>query len=330
VIFEGLKLLHRAMRDLYTAFSRLEVMSEKAAVDEDTCWKTINGAGLLLWVAGVQGERRDGPQGPELFVKRSALGNPAPGQKINDIDAILPAMQAAGFRLSMRNADNSPCSDGWKRCEQASLGWQKSPAEAEALLDGLAYFARRVNYRQSGVPFLAFQRADFRSLLPGVDPNTLPYTFEEALSTLDCRTATLWREIAGYLEQTYPRYVPFFRHPDLRHRTWAINYDTRPKGYGRFTLYGEEGGFRVRMALKKTGRAYVLGHLNEFTRRFQEMFLERITCVDCKHCGQHEFFTHDDHIHKLCAGTWFYSRYLEPEDIPSVKRLIAIHVSHLR
>ena len=210
------------------------------------------------------------------------------------------------------------------------LAWKKNPAGVDALWAAMEYFARRVDIHQPGVSFVAFQRADYLALLPGGNPVGLPYTLEEALGTLDPKTACLWREMADYLAQQYPKYVPFFRHPDLRRRTWVINYDTQAKGYGLFSLYGEESGLRVRMALKTEGRVYVLGHIDELSPRMQEMFLERITCVDCKHCGKHEFYPHGDHIHKLCAGTWFYSLHLEPEDLPSVKRLIAVHVSHLK
>ena len=329
-IFTGLQILHRAIRDLYEAFSRVEAVSKKAIADADYCWKTLEGIGILLWTLGVQGERIDRPQDTELRVKKSTLINPAPGRKIKDISSVLLGMQAAGFNLSFLNADGTNCTSGWKGCESIGLNWQKSPAEADALLAALAFFARQVDIRQPGVPLQAFQRADFRSLLPGGNPAALPYTFEEALGTLDAHTAALWRQMADYLAREYPMYVPFFRHPDLRRRTWIINYDIRAKGYGLFSLYGEEGGFRVRMALKKEGRTYVLGHIGELSPRMQEMFLNRITCIDCKHCGKHEFYPHGDHIHKLCAGAWFYSLHLEPEDLPSVKKLIAIHVSHLK
>lgn len=329
-VFAGLQFLHRAIHDLYEAFSHVEAVSEKAASDEDFCWKTLEVTVVLLWTLGVQGERIDGPQGTELRVKKSSLYSSVPGRKIKDITSVLLGMQAAGFSLSFMNADGTTCTGGWKRCEMVGLGWKKTPAEADALWAALAFFARHVDIRQPGVPFEAFQRADFRSLLPGGNPAALPYTFDEALGTLDSKTATLWREMADYLARKYPKYVPFFRHPDLRRRTWVINYDTQAKGYGLFSLYGEEGGFRVRMALKKAGRDYVLEHIGEFSPRMQEMFLNRITCTDCKHCGKHEFYPHGDHVHKLCAGAWFYSLHLEPEDLPSVKQLIAIHVSHLR
>lgn len=329
-VFTGLQFLHRIFQELYEAFSRVEAVSEKAVSDEDYCWKTLESTGFLLWTLGAQGERIDEPQGPELRVKTLALFSSVPGRKIKDISSVLLGMQAAGFNLSFLNADGTICTGGWKSCEMVGLGWKKVPAEADALLAGLTYFARRVDIRQPGLPFEAFQRADFRSLLPGGNPAVLPYTFDEALGTLDAKTTAMWREMADYLTWKYPKYVPFFRHPDLRRRTWVINYDTRAKGYGLFSLYGEEKGFRVRMALKDEGRAYVLGHIGELSPRMQEMFLDRITCVDCKHCGKHEFYAHNDHIHKLCAGTWFYSRHLEPEDLPSVKRLIDIHVSHLR
>jgi len=329
-IFTGLHILNRSIHNLYQTFARQETVTEKGVSDEDYYWKTLGGAGLLLWTLGALGERIDGSQGAELRVKKAALTTSVPGQKVKDISSMLPAMQAAGFRLSFPNEDGTPCAGGWKRCEMVSLGWQKDPAEAEALLSALAFFALRVDIRKPGVPFEAFQRADYRCLLPGGNPAALPYTFEEALSTLDSRTAALWRELAAYLAHQYPKYIPFFRHPDLRHRTWTVNYDTQAKGYGLFSLYGEEGGLRVRMVFKKTGRAYVLNHIDELSPRMQEMFLNRIPCIDCKHCGQHEFYTHGDHVHKICAGAWFYSSYLEAEDLPSVQRLIEIHISHLR
>lgn len=329
-VFTGLHILHQSIQDLYRAFTRLETTDENSASDEDYCWKVLDGSAFLLWILGALGEWIDGPQGAELRVSKTALLTSVPGRKIKDISSVLPGMQAAGFNLSFRNAAGAPCAGDWKRCEMVNLGWQKDPAEADTLLSALSYFARRVDIRKPGVPFEAFKRADYRSLLPGGDPAALPYTFDEALSTLDPRTAALWREVAAYLAQQYPKYVPFFRHPDLRRRTWTINYDTQAKGYGLFSLYGEEGGLRVRMVLKKTGRAYVLEHIDELSPHMQEMFLNRIPCIDCKHCGQHEFYTHGDHVHKICAGTWFYSDHLEPEDLPSVQRLIAIHVSHLR
>ncbi len=42
------------------------------------------------------------------------------------------------------------------------------------------------------------------------------------------------------------------------------------------------------------------------------------------------FYLHEGRTQKLCAGTWFYSLHLEPEDLPSVKRLIEIHIANLR
>jgi len=329
-VFHGIQTLHRAIQDLYEFFTRVEAASEKTVSDENYCWKILDGSTFLLWILGIMGERIQSPQGAELRVKKAALGSSVPGRKIQDIDSILPGLHEAGFRLSFLDSDGSSCAGGWKRCEMVDLGWQKDPAEAEALWLALALFARRVDIRQPGVPFEAFKRADFRSFLPGRNPAEIPYSFEEALGTLDTMTAALWREMADYLAWKYPKYVPFFRHPDLRRRSWVINYDTQAKGYGLFSLYGEEGGFRVRMALKKEGRAYVLAHISELSPRMQEMFLDRIACTDCKHCGKHEFYPHEDHVHKLCAGAWFYSLHLEPEDLPSVQRLIAIHVSHLR
>ena len=329
-VYTGLQLLHRVIHDLYEAFSCVEAVSEKVVSDEDYCWKTLEGSGFLLWVFGAMGERIFGPQGTELRVKKSNLSSSVPGRKVKDAASMLRGMQATGFSLTFLNAAGTVCPGGWKGCEMVDLGWQKAPAEADDLWAALAFFARKVDIRRPGVPLLAFQRADFRSLLPDGNPAALSYTFEEALGTLDEKTAALWREMADYLARQYPKYVPFFRHPDLRRRTWVTNYDTQTKGYGLFSLYGEEGGFRIRMALKKEGRAYVLGHIDELSPRMQEMFLNHITCTDCKHCGQHEFYPHGDHVHKLCAGAWFYSLHLEPEDLPSVKQLIAIHVSHLR
>lgn len=328
-VFRGLQILHRAIQKVYEAFICVDLCTEKAISDEEYCWKVLSGSTLLLWTFGVIGEWIDSPDGVELRASKSASSSIAPGRKIKEIDAILLGLHAAGFRLSFLNPDGSHCTGGWKRCEMVSLGWQENPAEASALWAALAFFARRVDIRLRGVPFEAFQRADFRSLLPGGSPTAIPYTFNEALGTLDSKTAAIWREMADYLARKYPKYIPFFRHPDLRRRTWAINYDTQVKGYGLFSLYGEEGGFRVRMALKESGRAYLLAHIDELSSRMQEMFLNRITCTDCKHCGKHEYFPHGDHIHKLCAGAWFYSLHLEPEDLPSVQRLIAIHVAHL-
>jgi len=56
-VYAGLQLLHRVIRDLYEAFSRVEAMSDKAVSDEDYCWKTLEGSGFLLWVLGATGER---------------------------------------------------------------------------------------------------------------------------------------------------------------------------------------------------------------------------------------------------------------------------------
>jgi hypothetical protein len=329
LVYTGLHLLHQVIHDLYEAFSHVEVASEKAVTDEDYCRKTLEESEFLLWFFGAMGEKIQGAQGTELRIKKSNLSSSVPGKKVKDVTSILPALQAVGFRLSFLDAAGAICPGGWKRCDMVSLGWQKTPAEADALWAALAFFAGKVDIRQPGVPFQAFQRADFRSLLPGGNLSALPYTFEEALGTLDEKTTVLWREMADYVAQHYPKYVPFFRHPDLRQRSWGINYDTRAKGYGLFSLYGDEEGFHVRMVLKKAGRAYVLGHIDELSPRMQEMFLNRITCVDCKHCGQHEFYPHGDHVHKLCAFAWFYSSHLEPEDMPSAKRLIDIHLSHL-
>ena len=329
-VFAGLHLLHRLFHDLYLAFTRLEPVNEKAASDEDTCWKTLDGCGLFLWTLGALGERVDSPRGAKLWVQKAALAGSVPGRKVKDIASMQPGLEAAGFRLYFLDSGGGPCAGGWKRCELVGLGWPSNPTEANALWYALEYFARRVDLRQPGVPFAAFLRADFRPLLPGSDPAALPYTIDEAWSALDPATVCLWRAMAGYLASAYPKYVPFFRHPDLRRRTWTVNYDTQAKGYGLFSLYGDDGGFRVRMVLKKSGRAYVLDHIDELSPRMQEMFLNRIPCIDCKHCGQHEFYTHGDHVHKLCAGAWFYSDHLALEDLPSIKRLIAIHVSHLR
>jgi hypothetical protein len=328
-VFTGLRLLHQVVQDLYAAFTHIKAVNEKELSDENYCWKTLEGAGLILWTLGIRGEKVVTPGGSQMRVQKLSLDTCAPGKKIKDISSILPAMQATGGELAFLDADGRHCSGGWKNCDLICLGWEKTEAEVEALWAALRYFARRVDIRQPGIPFQAFQRVDFRSLLPGGNPATLPYTFEEALDTLDAKTSALWRKLADTLGQRYPQYIAFFRHPDLRRRSWVINYDTKAKGYGLFSLYGEEAGFRVRMAFKKNGRLYVLGHISELSPRMQEMFLERVTCIDCKHCGQHEYFTHGDHIHKLCAGAWFYSGYLEEEDLPSVERLIAIHVAHL-
>ncbi len=328
--FEGLRLLHRAISDVYEAFARVEIADARARSDENYCWKVLDGSAFLLWTMGVLGERGAARPRVDYRVSRAALSTSAPGRRLVDGDAIVSGLSAAGFRLTFLNADGSACASGWKRCQFVSLSWVKDSAQADAVWSALRLFARRVDFRRRGVPFEAFQRADFRSLLPEGDPAVPPYTLDEALQTLDVKTADLWRDMADCLARRYPKYVPFFRHPDLRRRTWAVNYDTHAKGYGLFTLYGEDGGLRVRMALRKTGRAYVLSHIDELSPRMQEMFLERVSCTDCKHCGKHESYAHGDHQHRLCAGAWFYSRHLEREDLPSVQRLIEIHVSHLR
>jgi hypothetical protein len=139
----------------------------------------------------------------------------------------------------------------------------------------------------------------------------------------------MWHEIMAFTAARYPQYRPYIRVPRLRSRGWLADFSTTGKDYGTWTIIGEEGGFWMRIAPKAQGYQYILTHIDQFSPRFQEIYLNCSACSDCTHCGKHFFFQHGDHVHRLCKGPWFYSPHLRPEDIADIERLIDIHLANL-
>jgi hypothetical protein len=329
-VYEGLLCLHGVIASLYDLFATWPKPDEKEASDERTCYQAIEGPVVLLWGLGVAGCLSSGPDGAEWIVDKAELRKVTPARRLKNLAAVVPALERVGFAFACYDADGSVCTRGLSRCASAALRYVADPARSEALLCALAFYARCLDLNEGDAGWVAFARADYRVLVSGADPAARSYTEAEALRTMDPATAALWHDLARYTAERYPHYVQAFRIPSLRHRCWTADYTTTGKGYGIWSTYGDAGGFRVRMVFRPKGRAYLLEHLDELSPKMQEAFLNGTSCRDCKSCGEHLMYLHGDHVHKLCKAAWFYSPYLEAEDMASVERMVDIQVAHLR
>jgi len=85
---------------------------------------------------------------------------------------------------------------------------------------------------------------------------------------------------------------------------------------------------QIRIVLIEGTINNMLKHVEELSPHFQESYLNAVACKDCSHCGKHVFYTHKDHIHKLCKSPWFISPYLQTEDLPDIERLIDFRLAN--
>lgn len=74
-------------------------------------------------------------------------------------------------------------------------------------------------------------------------------------------------------------------------------------------------------------RSNLLEHIGDLSPQFQETYLDSVACKDCTRCGKHFFYTHGDHVHRLCKSPWHFSPYLSIEDLPDIERLIDLRLA---
>jgi hypothetical protein len=208
------------------------------------------------------------------------------------------------------------------------------PAHNDPLLRALAYYAARlpekVNaQKKKGILFEILLRADFRPLLPGYTFHIphLPAEEEEVTRTFDPATLAVWREITRFMTSRHPEYRLYFRVPRLRGRGWVADYSTKENDYGLWSIFVDENGLSARIVFNLKTLPYLLDHIAEFPPQFQEDYLYTVRCKDCIRCGKHVFFTHGDHIHRLCRTPWYHSPSLRLEDLPNIEHLIDLRLA---
>ncbi len=330
-IFAGLHSLRAAIQGIYQYFADLPVSAETPGgwAEDEYCWKAIEGPVKLLWALGMVGQLAAGPGGAELRTNKADLDLALKSRGFKAPAPSFAVLEAQGFLIDYRSPNGQKIPDGYKKCSIINFS---SPENSASFLRALIVYAACFSAIKNGKPFEIFLRTDFRPLLPGyrVDLPHIRLEKEEIERALDQPTLAMWDEIRQFTARRYPKYRPFYRVPRLRHRGWAIDYSATGKGYGLWSIFGDEQGLRLRMVLRPTAYQYALDHIDDLSPRYQEIFLNRCACTDCIHCGKHRFYQHGDHVHRLCKGPWFYSPCLEQEDLPDIERLIDIHISHLK
>jgi hypothetical protein len=128
----------------------------------------------------------------------------------------------------------------------------------------------------------------------------------------------------------YPQCRLYFRVPRVRNRGWVADYSVKDNDYGLYSIFIEEGGLYVRIVMIDNTIQNMLEHVAELSPQFQENYLNAVACKDCVRCGKHVFYTHGDHVHRLCKSPWFISPHLKLEDLPDIERLIDFRLANVK
>ncbi len=245
--------------------------------------------------------------------------------------AALAVLETVGFSVAYRSADGLACPAGYKKCAAVALRY---PAHNDPVLRAIAYYVARLPEKESRSKVKAtimevLLRADFRPLLPGYTyhiPN-LPTEEEEVTRTFDPATLALWRELTDFMASRYPQYRLYFHAPLLRARRWAAHYSMRDNDYGLWSICAGEQGLIVRIVFNAKVLPKLFERIDELSPQFQEAYLTAVACKDCSHCGKHTFYTHGEHVHRLCRIPWYQSPALRLGDLPDIKRLLDIRLA---
>jgi len=331
-VFAGLSTLHSVIGKIYDHFSQLAT-GDRHWEDREYCYQAIESPVKLLYGLGLLGQLVQGSDGLELKQSREVL-DPAI-KKIGCKDPVkaFSVLESAEFKVVYYSVDGLPGPGGYKKCTAVAVSY---PPHNDPLLRALAYFTKRLpqkkaGRKEKGVILEVFLRADFRPLLPGYTYHIphLPATEDEVTRTLNPNTLELWKALTGYMSEYFPQYQLYYRVPWLRSCRWTADYSTKENDYGLWSIFVEEAGLSVRIVLIDGTIQNMLDHVGELSPQFQENYLNAVACKDCSHCGKHVFYTHADHIHKLCKSPWFASPYLSMDDLPDIERLIDFRLAPL-
>lgn len=324
-LFAGLSTLHSVIEKIYNHFSKLDCDNIHWE-DKEYCYKAIEGSVKMSWILGAFGHLIQKPAGLELQLSREDLDRAIKKYGCKDPVQAFAILKTVGFELVFYDSDGTTSAGGYKKSAAVAVRY---PDQNDALLRALNYYARRLPEKKSGrkekgVIFEVFLRADFRPLLPGYTYHIphLPATVDEVTRTFDSTTLEVWNALTGYMAENYPQYRLYFRVPFPRGRKWTADYSTKDNDYGAWTIFVDEGGLVVRIALIEGTINNMLEHFKELSPDFREPYLKAVACKDCSHCGKHVFYTYKDHAHRLCKSPWYVSQYLNLEDLPNIERLV--------
>ncbi len=334
IVYEGLHTLRKTIGGIYAYFAQIPASTfasdpkARRWLESDYCGKSIEAPVMLLWALGVSGKVVQGPDGAELPSDRADLDRALKACGCREPDAALAVLRAVGFRTDFRGADGLACAGGYKQCVELAVRYPgQSPEQNEPLLRALTYYAPRLpknKTSQKGIIFEIFMRADFRPLQPGykIRMPHLPMEEEEVTRTFTPATLVIWREIASFMASRHPEYRLFFRVPRIHGRGWVADYSIKDNDYGAWSIFVEENGLYVRIVFNDKTLPNLFEHIRDFSPRFQESYLNAVACKDCVRCGKHIFYTHGDHMHRLCKSPWYFSPYLSLADLPDIERLV--------
>jgi hypothetical protein len=86
---------------------------------------------------------------------------------------------------------------------------------------------------------------------------------------------------------------------------FRVHYYTKDSDYGLWSIFVEEEGLSVRIVFNDKSLLILLANIEELLPDFQESYMTHVACKDCVHCGKHVFYTHGDHVHRLCKSPWW-------------------------
>lgn len=331
LLFAGLRILHTIIGDIYDHFAHLTPMDGARWSDRDYCCRAIEGPVKLLWALGTAGQLVQAPDGLEIRADRASLDAALKRCSMKDLKAAWGVLETVGFDFTYYGAEGLPCTRGYKKCTNVAV---RHPHHHDSLLRAMAYYAAHLPQKKSGrkekgAILEVLLRADFRPLLPGYtfhEPH-LPATEEEVTRTFDLATLQVWRAVTHFMASRHPEYRLFFRVPRIRGRGWVADYSTKDNDYGAWSIFVEEQGLYVRVVFNDQTLPNLLEHIPELSPPFQEAYLNSAACKDCVHCGKHVFYTHGDHVHRLCKSPWYFSPHLSLEDLPDIERLVDLRLA---
>lgn len=331
-LFMGLSSLHNVIGKIYEYFSCL-VIEDKHWEDREYCYQAIEGPVKLLWAIGTVGQLIQDSDGLGLKAHRVDLDQAIKKIGCKDPVKSFHVLEMVGFKLIFYGVEGSSDFVGYKKCTAVSVWY---PDQNDPVLQALVYYIhhlpeRKIGRKERGVIFEVFLRADLRPLLPEYNYQIphLPATTDEVTRTFNPATLEVWNALTSFMVDHYPQYQLYFRVPWPRGRRWVADYSVKNNDYGSWSIFVDEGGLTVRIVLIEGTINNMLEHIEELSPRFQEDYLNAVKCKDCSYCGKHVFYTHKDHVHRLCKSPWFISPYLRLEDLPDIERLIDFRLANM-